>query len=490
MVTAADFGALITGSHSAVFRARVLTTFQTGDDPVGTDLLVVSGSIEFDSEAEIRGSGGVNVVGEWPRARNLELGPYGSEIYLARGVDRGAAGILWAGLGYYRITNTSQSDAAKGPLALDLEDRMATIIDSRFLQPRQWLQGTLVGDVIDEVVHEVYPDAVIFWDDDSNLAQLGRSLIVEESRYEVLQTMADGLGKIFYWDDIGRLVFITAPDEDIAVWEVKAGHGGAMVNADRSLSRDGVYNAVVVTGEGPDQLMPVRAVAYDAQESSPTFFGGPFGRVPRFYSSPFITTQAQATNAALNILARVLGAPYDVGLDALPNPAVRPYDVYRVVYDDGNREMHIVKRATIPLDVISTVKIATRQSTIVHVGVALCPRHQSTASSLRRLRRSLASHSRATSTARRRSWRSRSNKSSRPSRPDSLRSRHRVIAISPRRCSPRRVPSPRAHTPTFVRFASHSSEAVDSVVVRVPPWLRSHPRVVEAERVGTPSRSS
>jgi hypothetical protein len=370
MVTAADFAGLVSGSHSARFLARVLTTFQTGDDPEGTDLRLISGSVEFDATAEIRGSGVVSIVGEWPRATNLDLGPYGTELFLSRGVETGANGVLWAPLGYFRISETAQSNSADGPLQLGLDDRMATIIDSRLLQPRQWLQGTAVGDIVDELVTEIYPDAVIVWDDDSNLSEIGRSLIAEESRYEVLFTLAEGLGKIFYWDEIGQLSFLTAPDEDTHIWEVKAGTGGVMVNADRSISRDGVYNAVVVTGEGADQIMPVRAVAYDAQESSPTFFGGPFGRIPKFYSSSFITTQQQANNAAENILRRSLGAPYDVGLSAVPNPALRPYDVIRVVYNDGNRETHIVERITIPLDVTSVLTVSTRQSTIIHVGVA------------------------------------------------------------------------------------------------------------------------
>jgi hypothetical protein len=142
-----------------------------------------------------------------------------------------------------------------------------------------------------------------------------------------------------------------------------------MVEANRSLSRERVYNAVVVTGEGADQLTPVRAVAVNAQESSPTFFGGPFGRIPRFYSSSFITTQSQAENAAVNLLRQTLGAPYDVGLSAVPNPAVRPYDVIRVVYNDGTRETHIIDRASVPFDVSSPITIATRQSAIIHVGV-------------------------------------------------------------------------------------------------------------------------
>jgi hypothetical protein len=343
--------------------------FQTGADPTGIELPILNGSIEFDATADIRASGSVELVGNWPTSQNLSLAPYGAEVFLSRGIDRGANGILWAPLGYFRISEISQNDAAKGPLKLTLDDRMATIIDSRFLQPRQWITGTTVGEIVSDTVHTVYDDAVIVFDDDSDLSTIGRSLIVEESRYELLLTLAEGLGKVVYWDELGQLVFRTIPDEDDVTWSVKAGPGGAMVQADRSLSREGVYNAVVVTGEGADEITPVRAVAFDAQQSSPTFFDGPFGRVPRFYSSPFITTQTQAANAARNLLRQSLGAPYDVGLSAVPNPAVRPYDVLRVTYNNGNRELHIVERATIPLNVESPVKIATRESTVIFVGV-------------------------------------------------------------------------------------------------------------------------
>lgn len=369
MVTAADFAALVAGSHTARFRATLVEGFQTGSDPSGFAMRVVDGGVEYDASADVRSTGDITVTEAWPDARNLRFAPYGSEVFLSRGVETGASGTLWAPMGYYRISKTGQSDAARDPIKLDLDDRMATIIDSRFLSPRQWLTGTTVGDIINEVVLEVYPDAVIAWDDDSDLSQLGRSLIAEESRLEVIKTLADGLGKIFYWDEIGQLVFKDIPSETDVIWTVDAGPNGVMVQADRTLSRDGVYNALVVTGEGADDMAPVRAVAYNAQESSPTFFGGPFGRVPRFYSSSFITTQSQAENAAVNLLRQSLGAPYDVGLSAVPNPAVRPYDVLRVVYNDGTREVHIVDRVSIPFDVDSPISIATRQSAIIHVGV-------------------------------------------------------------------------------------------------------------------------
>jgi hypothetical protein len=369
MVDIADFTDLVSGSHTARFRAVLVEGFQDGEDPTGTELLLLNGEVEFDATADIRGTATIDIAADWPRARDLSLGPYGTEIALSRGVNVGSEGTIWAPLGYYRITSVSQDDAAKGPISLELEDRMSTIIDSRFLQPRQWEVGTTVGDIVDDIVLEIYPDATIVFDDDANLSQLGRSLIVEEDRYEGLVTLADGLGKIVFWDNEGRLMFQTAPDEDTPDWVVNAGPNGVMVEASRELTREGIYNAVVVNGEGADELTPVQAIAVNGQENSPTFFGGPFGRVPFFYASSFITTQNQAENAAVNLLRRKLGASYNVDLSAIPNPAVQPYIVIRVVYNDGTRELHIIEKATIPLNVDDALSIATRQSTIIHIGV-------------------------------------------------------------------------------------------------------------------------
>lgn len=369
MLTAADFADIVSGSHTAKFLAIAVDGYQDGVTPTGTHMRLIDGEVELDATADIRGAGTVTLAEPWPSRRNLQLAPFGAEVFLARGVDLGGLGVMWAALGYYRVSEIEQDDSARGPVALTLDDRMATIIDSRFLAPRQWLQGTLVGDIIDEVVLEIYPQATIVYDDDSNLSELGRALVVEESRYEVLMTLATGLGKIFYWNGEGKLVFETIPDEDTPIWKVNAGPGGVLVESKRSLSRDGVQNAVVVTGEGADDIPPVRAVAFDAQESSPTYFYGPFGQVPRFYSSPFITTESQAQGAAVNLLRQSLGAPYDVGVSAVPNPALKPYDVIRVVYNDGTRELHIVEKVTIPLTNDATIDVATRQSTIVHVGV-------------------------------------------------------------------------------------------------------------------------
>jgi hypothetical protein len=116
----------------------------------------------------------------------------------------------------------------------------------------------------------------------------------------------------------------------------------------------------VATGEGADTATPVRAVATDDGINSPTRWGGPFGRVPRFYSSPTITSESQAATAARSILAKESGLPYSVEFGTIANPALEPYDPIRARYP-GRTERHVIDRLTVPLTAAGAMSGATRQ---------------------------------------------------------------------------------------------------------------------------------
>lgn len=369
MSDVAAFTPLVAGSHTARFSALALNTFQTGTDPYGQPLPVLGGGITFDATADVWASGEITVSAAWPGPNDETITVFGGEVYLARGIDTGQAGIRWAGLGYFRITATAQDDAANGPIRLTLDDRMMTIIESRLIAPRIYPRTTTVADVVDDLAGEVYPGLVVEYDSNTGARTLGRQITAEENRYEALLDLADGLGQIVYFDERGILVFRDIPDETDPVWTIKAGRGGVQVNANRSLTRIGVYNAVVARGEGMDDIPPVQAVAYDGSPTSPTRWGGPFGMIPMFYASPFITTVEQARSAAIARLRRVLGAPYTVSLSVVPNPALRPYDPIRVIYSNGNRETHIVEKYTIPYDVETPAGIDTREQSTTYVRV-------------------------------------------------------------------------------------------------------------------------
>jgi hypothetical protein len=360
------------GSHAMVAQAIVCSTWQTGTDPDGVEIDIGAGQVVEDATADIRGTLDLttNGVGLFPSRRDSVLAPYGNEIFVRRGILYGNGVTEWCSLGYYRIQSPSQDDAPDGEIKITGKDRMAGIIDGRPVAVRQYDPSATYGQVMAELVTEVYPAATIEWDDATDVGTIGRAIILEDNRYGLLNDMVASLGKIWYWDYRGILVIRDAPDESTQpAWDVNAGEDGVLVKASRSLTRDRVYNAVVASGESTNDEPPVRGVAVDGNPDSPTYFYGRFGPVPEYYTSQFLTTSGQATQAASSMLRTKLGLPYNMGLDAVPNPALEPYDVVRVDYgSQTGPENHLLQSVTVPLVEDATLTATTREQTSVLIG--------------------------------------------------------------------------------------------------------------------------
>lgn len=351
------FLATVRGSHGIVSRARVITPGATGADPPGVDLVVIDGGVTLDGSADVRGSlTSLEVYAPFPTAwTTADLVPYGTEIAVSRGVVYGNGAVERAPLGIYRIQSVEQADAPAGTLTIGGQDRMSGLIEADLLAPRQFIAGTTLGAVVSNLVTEVYPAAVIEWDDATNLQTLTRAAIVEEDRFAFLQELVTARGKVMYYDYRGVLVIRTPPNPTTSVFTVDAGATGVLVKVSRSLTRDGVFNAVVATGESADDFAPARGVATDDDPTSPTYWNGSFGKVPKPFASPLIYSNAQALTVAKAMLAQATGLPYSVDFSAVPNPALEPLDPVEVVYPRVNvgasaaREIHVLDQITIPL---------------------------------------------------------------------------------------------------------------------------------------------
>jgi hypothetical protein len=243
---------------------------------------------------------------------------------------------------------------------------MAAIIDGWLTQPRYYPATRTFASVISELVTDIYPDVVILHDGDAAQEPIGRDLIVERDRYEALKDLAESLGKVVYWDGQGFLRVEDTPDPQEIVWDIRAGHMGVLVNSSREVSRDGVYNGVVAKGEGVTGEA-VHAVVVDNGPNSPTRWGGRFGKVPREYASPLLTTGPQARMAAESLLRRYIGVPYSVSFGVVPNPALRPREAVRITQKDGNREVHLVETCRVPLAYDAVMTGTTREQTNVQV---------------------------------------------------------------------------------------------------------------------------
>jgi len=357
------------GSHRMVAEARVVAPGQTGVDPDGTTIPILDGDVQVDGGAQNRSTLEMTTEGKgmWPTRADSLLAPYGNEVFIRRGVRYGNGVTEWVSLGYHRLDTPEQDEAPDGPIRLSAKDRMAGIVDGRLTAPRPFAASATYGQVVSTLVQEIYPWATIEWDDSTNDEAIGRQVIAEEDRHKALDDLVTAVGKTWWWDHRGILVIRTPPSPTSPVWEVNHGRDGVLVALSRRLSREGVYNGVVATGEGLDRAIPVRAVAVDNDSASSTYWYGPFGKVPRFFASPLITTQGQAGLAAATMLTKQLGLPYSVDFTAVPNPALEPGDPVRVTYP-GRSEVHVLDRLTIPLTAAGALTASTREQTNVLIG--------------------------------------------------------------------------------------------------------------------------
>ena len=330
------------GPHRAVFRARVCTTYQEGVNPDHAGFLDVvdqTGEVSQSASQDIRTALTMTTATKWPTSADDLLAPYGNEIFVERGVQFGNGQTEWVGLGYFRINTPEQDIVPDGPVSITGSDRWAGIQDAEFLRPRQFAATMTRRQLSELLIREVYNGATVLWDDPLVAdAPIGRDLVVETDRAGTLKELFSSVGKKGYFRYDGVFTILTPPDvTGAAVWTIDAGSNGVLVDISRNLSREGVYNAVVATGEAADTNTPAYGTAADFGENSPTRYGGRFGIVPTRISSPLILTNAQAVTAATAHLKKVLGLPYQVKVSSVPNPALEADDVVAVAYPDRAR---------------------------------------------------------------------------------------------------------------------------------------------------------
>ena len=145
--------------------------------------------------------------------------------------------------------------------------------------------------------------------------------------------LAAAIGAELYIDADGsfRLQPIPDPNTIKPVWDFFDGEGGLLITANRKLNDAKAVNYVIATGENTGTRTPVKAVAYDGDPSSPTYYKGEFGRVVgRESGRKKLKTQAEVQNAADTYLNWFVGGEEAVTLEGIVNPALDTGDVVRV----------------------------------------------------------------------------------------------------------------------------------------------------------------
>ncbi|WHM30173.1 DUF5047 domain-containing protein [Streptomyces sp. BPPL-273] len=350
------FLARLAESHRVATRVQLFLT--TGEV---VDLEHTGGSVTVDRGQAIRRTCTVTVAkpSVIPRTPTDQLATYGARMRVSRGVDYGNPDTPeLVPLGVFRLDSVD-GDVNEGPVSLQGKDLSACVADDKFTEPYS-ATGTVIGAVT-ALIQRSLPDAdVIALVDDTAIGR--RTFDVEADPWAGAQEIAAAAGAEVYCNADGVFVIATLPDLLTAepVWAVGAGEGGVYIKANRAMSTDAVFNGVLARGENTSEFAPpVSWLATDDDTGSPTYWGGPFGRRPAFYSSSTLTTLAACQQAAV-LKLRQAKTPNATGdISALPNPALEPGDVIRVTHEDGTRELHQVAAFTVPLSHDGDLPIST-----------------------------------------------------------------------------------------------------------------------------------
>jgi hypothetical protein len=302
-------------------------------------------------------------LGLIPMTPTDQLAVYGARLRILRGIDYGGGNVETVPLGLFRV-DSIEGDPDYGPVTVQGSGLEAVVADDKFLSPYTTRGSAQAVAAVTNLIQASLPTAVVT--SRATDATLGvRTWDAQGDRWAAVQECATAIGAEVYADADGQ--FIIAPLPDIlsapVAWEVDAGESGVLISANRSFSRDGMYNVVVASGENSEDNASASATAYDDDPTSATYYLGPFGRVPKFYSSATLITTTLAQQAAHKLLQDAVKPNATVSVTSLPNPLLEPGDVIRVTYAGGGRELHQIQSFTLDLgnDSISIATIGGKE---------------------------------------------------------------------------------------------------------------------------------
>ena len=181
--------------------------------------------------------------------------------------------------------------------------------------------------------------------------------------------LASSVGAELFIDGEGVFVLQPIPDPNTIspVWDYFDGEGGLLTSASRKLNDSKAVNYVIASGENTSTKTALKAIAYDGDPASPTYYKGEFGRVVgRESGRKKLTTQAEVQNAADTYLNWFVGGDESVTIEGVVNPALDTGDVIRV----RRKRVGIYNPATVITELVADFPINAEKTLISEIFVA------------------------------------------------------------------------------------------------------------------------
>lgn len=291
------------------------------------------------------------------------LAAYGQRLVVSRGIHYSNGAEEWVPLGTFRV-NEPSGDVHLGPVSVTGATAEADIIDDKFQVPTTTRGYGGCVDAITALVHQTLPDAVIvnLTAGERNPACAVAMWDAGSDRWDAVVQIALAMQAEIFVDAQNRFVITDLPDvvNGAVAWDIAEGEGGTLIASSRSMPRTAVYNRVVASGENSASgTAPVSGIAVDSEPTSPTKWGGPFGKVTKFVSSALWITAGDCQAAAEYALFNAVAPNIQTSIDSLPNPALEGNDIIRLSHA-GRKERHLVQSLTVPLTASGAFSLSLR----------------------------------------------------------------------------------------------------------------------------------
>ncbi len=335
------------------------------------ELWVTGGSVTADARRTKLRNGSLTIAAPTLTHTAAELQALlvtpGVEIAIQRGLIHPNGERLMADLGRFIVDEVTWAKAPADALTVTISDLSARVSRARWTDPCQIASGTALADALAELLTDRWSDVDTAF---TCPEILGAQAVLESGPdsdpWADACKIAEAHGYALIFDARGVAVLRNLPDAVQGTPAFAFAPGVTAIVTERTTVSplDRVYNGVIASGEGSGNETPVRGEAWDEDASSPTYRFGPFGQVPRFYSSPLITTTDQAESAATSLLAKSVGRIEKLSWAQVPHPGLEPLDVVSVEDSDGTIRRYIVDEVTIPLTASGVMTGVAREVTV------------------------------------------------------------------------------------------------------------------------------
>lgn len=327
----------------------------------GTSTPIDDGISDMSCTATLGTQGGRSATLTVDRALIDDTGlfdPYQDEVMIRTGV-RGVGDIpLFVG----RVDGLDDDETGK--VAVDLISRADELKRAGFEAPFPSSRGLTQTQQMRQIIQSINAA----WTVTSNVVDDPPVPVAvwEEDPGQALDDLAGGINALWAPDRGGGFTIVTNPytlaTEPAPVAVLRDGEDGVLVQVRAVRSREAIHNSVTVVVERTDGLSPIRVTVRDTDPTSPTLWGGAFGKQNEIIKTQTTLNRTDATTLANRRLSQSLALARSWSITMPPGVGqlLDPGDLVAVWYRD-EVTAQVVESIRYAKNAQSTVVADTRQ---------------------------------------------------------------------------------------------------------------------------------